>query len=221
MKPANTFVKFCGFVRAEDVQFAAQLQINAMGLVFYEKSPRFLDLDTAIQLRSLMPSWVQCVGLFVNTPPSEVRRYSLALGLDLVQFHGSESLQTCQESLLTGQPYWRAIRVRERADLVNSWSDYPDAKAFVLDTYSEGFGGSGHRFDWSLIPSDRPESLIMSGGLDNHSVIDVIDQVAPFGVDVSSGIQGETPRVKDHQKMQLFVDAVAQADAAANHRVSR
>jgi len=221
MTTAKTSIKFCGLVRAEDVQFAAQLEVNALGLMFYEKSSRLIDLDTARQLRALMPSWITCVGLFVNSPPDQVKAYSSALGLDVVQFHGDETHQICQESLLPGQPYWRAIRVREQADLVNSWSNYPDAKAFVLDAYSEGFGGSGHQFDWSLIPADRPESLIMSGGLDSHSVVEVIEQIAPFGVDVSSGIQGEDPRMKDHRKMQAFVDAVAQTDAAANQRVSR
>jgi phosphoribosylanthranilate isomerase len=221
MTPEKTSIKFCGLVRPQDVDFAAQLEVNALGLVFYEKSSRLLDLDTAKQLRALMPSWINCVGLFVNSPPEHVKTYSKALGLDVVQFHGDESYQTCQESLLPGQQYWRAIRVREQADLVNSWASYPDAKAFILDAYSEGFGGSGHKFDWSLIPANRPESLIMSGGLDSESVIEVINQIAPFGVDVSSGIQGEDPRMKDHQKMQAFVDAVAQADAAANQRVSR
>lgn len=221
MTPAKTFIKFCGLVRSEDVRFAAQLGVGAMGLVFYEKSPRLLDLDSARALRSLIPSWVRCVGLFVNAPASQVQRYSSVLGLDIVQFHGDETHQRCRESLTGGQDYWRAVRVREQADLVNSWSDYPDANAFVLDSFSQGFGGSGHRFDWSLIPPERPESLIMSGGLDSHSVVEVIKQVAPFGVDVSSGIQGENARMKDHRKMQAFVDAVAQADAAANLRVSR
>ncbi len=220
MTTAKSFIKFCGLVRPEDVRFAAQLGVDAMGLVFYEKSPRLLDLDTARTLRALMPSWVRCVGLFVNAAPGQVQRYSSSLGIDIVQFHGDESPQICRESLSAGQQYWRAVRVREQTDLVNSWAEYADANAFLLDTFSEGFGGSGHRFDWSLIPPDRPDSLIMSGGLDSRSVIEVIEQVAPFGVDVSSGIQGENARMKDHRKMKAFVDAVAQADAAANQRVS-
>jgi phosphoribosylanthranilate isomerase len=214
----RTRVKFCGFVRPEDIRVAASLGVDAIGLVFYEKSSRLLDLDAAVALRRGIPSWVACVGLFVNAPPEQIRGYSAAIGLDVIQFHGDESREQCLKSLQSDQPYWRAVRMREASDLLNSWSDYPDAEAHLLDAFSAGYGGSGERFDWSMVPA-QPESrarpLFVSGGLDDHSVSNAIARLRPLGVDVSSGIQGADPRTKDPEKMENFIAAVQSADASA------
>jgi phosphoribosylanthranilate isomerase len=214
----RTRVKFCGFVRPEDIRVATSFGVDAIGLVFYEKSSRLLDLEAAVALRRSIPSWVACVGLFVNAAPEQVRGYSSAIGLDVIQFHGDETRDQCLESLLKGQRYWRAVRMRQAADLLNSWTDYPDAEAFLLDAFSEGYGGSGKRFDWSMAPSrrdGRDGPLIVSGGLDDLSVSEAIVRLRPLGVDVSSGIQGADPRTKDPEKMEQFIAAVHAADAAA------
>ncbi|MGB7181450.1 MAG: phosphoribosylanthranilate isomerase [Burkholderiaceae bacterium] len=210
----RTRIKFCGFVRAQDIRVAAALGADAMGLVFYEKSPRLLDLESARELRRVMPSWVACVGLFVNSPPEQVKGYSNELGLDVVQLHGDEAPAQCLQSVLAGQRYWRAVRMRETADLLNSWSVHPQAESFVLDAFSDGYGGSGQRFDWTAVPAAHGRSLIISGGLDSESVGDAITRLHPDGVDVSSGIQGSDPRKKDAEKMESFISAVMAADAS-------
>lgn len=214
----RTRVKFCGFVRPEDIRSAASLGADAIGLVFYEKSSRLLDLDTAVSLRRVIPSWVACVGLFVNMDGERVKAVSRAVGLDVIQFHGDETRAECDASLLPGQRWWRAVRMRTPADLVNSRSGFPHAEAYLLDAYSQGYGGSGERFDWSMVPGGSggaDSDLIVSGGLDSSSVIDAIVQLRPQGVDVSSGIQGADPRTKDANRMEQFIAAVQSADATA------
>ena len=207
-------MKFCGLVRPDDVRAAASLGADAIGLVFYPKSSRLLDLDGARAVRAAMPSWLISVGLFVNAQPDLVRSYSSQLGLDVVQLHGDETAEQCENSHLPGQPYWRAVRMREKADLIHSWQTYQTAEYFVLDAFSPGYGGSGHRFDWSQVPAGRGQDLIVSGGLDDSTVGDAITALHPVGVDVSTGIQGENPRIKDAARMEQFIAAVASADAA-------
>lgn len=211
--PGRTRVKFCGFVRAQDVRAAADAGADAIGLVFYEKSPRLLTLEAALELRRRWPSWVVSVGLFVNAPPAQVLACSRALGLDVVQFHGDESPDQVAASLLPGQPYWRAVRMRSPDDLLTSRTTFGGADCFLLDADSVGFGGSGRGFDWSLVPAGPTSDLIISGGLGVASVGQAIGTLRPCGVDVSTGIQGANPREKDPAKMHAFMAAVAAADA--------
>lgn len=216
----RTRVKFCGLVRAQDVREGARLGVDAMGLVFYEKSPRFLTLTDARELRVRWPSWVSVVGLFVNASPESVREHSRVLGLDVIQFHGDETARTVADSLLPGQPYWRAVRMRAAADLITSWAAFPDAECHLVDADSAGYGGSGRRFDWTLVPAGRRSGLIVSGGLGVDSVGSAIEALNPVGVDVSTGIQGSHPREKDSRSMEAFMAEVVSADArlgARNH----
>lgn len=209
----RTRVKFCGFVRPADVDAAASLGADAVGFVFYARSPRAIDAAEAARLRRRLPSWVAAVGLFVDEAPERLRQVAGEVGLDVVQFHGNETPETCRVSLPEGRPFWRAVRMRGPGDLLESERLYQGAEAFLVDSFSEKFGGSGTRFDWSWIPQDRGGRLILSGGLDEASVGDAIAAVAPDMVDVSSGIQGVDPRTKDPDRMARFIAAVAQADA--------
>lgn len=206
----RTRIKFCGLVRATDVDTAVTLGVDAVGFVFYPRSQRCLDVETAAALRRRLPSFVSAVGLFVDAPPAQVRATASAVGLDTIQFHGNESAVDCAA---TGFPYWKAIRMREQTDLLESAGSFAAAECLLLDSFSEGFGGSGKAFDWSWIPREVPARLILSGGLDAGSVAQAIRTVAPFAVDVSSGIQGATPREKDPARMERFVAAVLSADA--------
>ncbi len=209
----RTRIKFCGFVRPGDVDDAVTLGVDAIGFVLYARSPRAVDVQLAAQLRRRLPSYVTAVGLFVNEAPAMVRDAVRELGLDVVQFHGDESVEHCRQSVPAGVPYWRAVRMRSSSDLLESMRRFNDSEAFLLDAFSAGFGGSGAVFDWSLIPTARSHPLILAGGLDEHSVAQGIRQVSPTMVDVSSGIQGSDARCKDADRMARFVAAVLAEDA--------
>jgi phosphoribosylanthranilate isomerase len=229
LKISRTRIKFCGLVRSEDVVFAARLGVDAIGLVFYPKSPRFLSLEDARALRQLLPSYVACVGLFVNADPALVREHRSKLGLDVIQFHGDETVSHIAQSMVpethrtsqpgsnqTGavstSPFWRALRVKPDSDLLELSAPYSAAEALLLDAYSEAFGGTGKGFDWSqakALPSGR---IILSGGLDADSVARGISALNPLAVDVSSGIQAEHARAKSPERMEQFMAAVQQAD---------
>ena len=209
----RTRIKFCGLVRPEDIDAAVALGVDAIGFVFYPKSPRYLDAETAASLRRRLPSWVSAVGLVVNESPQAVHRLRSQVGLDVIQFHGDEDAATCVESAQTA-PWWRAVRMRGPGDLLHSISRFPGAEALLVDSFHPGYGGSGQAFDWSWIPRERPVSLILSGGLDAATVGQAIAEVCPFAVDVSSGIQGQNPRTKDRVMMERFVQAVVRADAS-------
>lgn len=213
MPVLRTRIKFCGFVRANDVDDAVALGVDAIGFVFYPRSPRAIDALLAATLRRRLPSYVSAVGLFVNEDPAIVRQVGAAVGLDVIQFHGDETATQCRESLRPGLPYWRAVRMRSPDDLLESSLRFDDAEAFLLDAFSDAFGGTGTRFDWSWIPTARKAPLILSGGLDEHSVTQAIRQVSPTMVDVSSGIQGSDARCKDSDRMARFVAAVLAEDA--------
>lgn len=195
---------------------AVALGVDAIGFVFYPRSPRLLTFDEAASLRRRLPSWVSAVGLFVNADAAHIMQASRNVGLDVIQFHGDETPQQCAASA-PGTAWWRAVRMRSERDLIESFDAFPHAEALLVDSFHSGYGGSGQSFDWSWVPSSRPRPLILSGGLDAASVGQAIARVAPFAVDVSSGIQAGDARMKDTSKMEAFVAAVIKADAARSH----
>ncbi len=214
----RTRVKYCGLVRPNDVDAAVAIGADAVGFVFYPKSPRHVDPDTAARLRRRLPSWVTAVGLFVNEPAPLVDRTAARIGLDIVQLHGDEAPVDAQA---LGVRWWKALRIDAsgRVQGLPAWTGLAaalrrfDAAEFcLLDSASAGFGGSGHGFDWSLVPVGAGSRLILSGGLEPGNVGDAIDRVGPFAVDTSTGIQGQTPREKDVGRMEQFMAAVRQAD---------
>ena len=208
----RTRIKFCGLVRPDDVDTAVALGVDAIGFVFYPKSPRFLDAESALSLRRRLPSWVTAVGLVVNETVESVRQLRATVGLDVVQFHGDETLALCDQAA-GSLPWWRAVRMRGPGDLLESARCFPGAEALLVDSFHAGYGGSGQAFDWSWISADRQVPLILSGGLDPDRVAVAVEHVAPFAVDVSSGIQGSDPRIKDPLLMERFVAAVLDADS--------
>lgn len=210
----RTRIKFCGLVRAQDVDTAVSLGVDAIGFVFYPKSPRALSLQDAANLRRRLPSFVRAVGLFVDASAQAVARATHEVGLDVLQLHGDETTQTSMELAgWAGRPWWKAIRMREQTDLLSLAGSFEKAECVLLDSFSESFGGSGKTFDWSWIPPAMPSRIILSGGLDSTTVGRAVVDVKPFAVDVSSGIQGVNPREKDPAKMERFVSAVIAADA--------
>lgn len=214
----RTRIKFCGLVRPEDVGTAVALGVDAIGFVFYPRSPRALAPAQAAGLRRLLPSWVAAVGLFVDAPPGAVRRVAGAVGLDVIQFHGDETPQACRDERPAGIPWWRAVRMRREVDLIESFGSFAGAEALLLDSHSPGYGGSGASFDWSWVPRERALPIVLSGGLSAETVAAAITRVRPAMVDVSSGIQAAAPhadpRVKSRERMERFVGEVLRADAA-------
>lgn len=209
----RTRIKFCGLVRPGDLDDAVALGVDAVGFVFYPKSPRALTPEVAAELRRRLPSFVSAVGLFVDAPRAEVEATASRVGLDVLQLHGDETPEIGAALGTTcGLPWWKAIRMRAETDLLSSARTFGAAECLVLDAFSDSYGGSGRTFDWSWIPEGLPARIVLSGGLDAGSVAEAIGRIRPFAVDVSSGIQGSDPRTKDRVRMERFVVAVLAAD---------
>lgn len=204
-----TRVKICGITRMEDALAAARSGADAIGLVFYERSPRHVSIGLAAQLAAALPPFVSVVGLFVNAEDAFVREVLAGVPLDLLQFHGDESPEFCAQF---ARPYLKAIRVKTGVDLLQCASDFRSAKGLLLDAHVEGIpGGTGATFDWALIPKQLPLPVILSGGLDAENVAAAIKQVRPYAVDVSTGVEA-SKGIKDAAKIAAFINEVKKID---------
>lgn len=201
-------IKICGLTREADVDAAVAASADAIGLVFYPPSPRYVTPQRAAELVRRIPPFVDVVGLFVNESPEVVRATCDAVPINVLQFHGDEDAAYCRQF---SRPYLRAARVRPGLDLLEFARSFPDARGVLLDAFVEGYGGGGHVFDWTLIPPDLPGFLVLSGGLTVTNVADAIERVRPVAVDVSSGVE-MSKGIKDHSKIAAFVAAVRKAD---------
>ncbi len=200
-----TRIKICGLTREQDLHAVASCGADAIGLVFYEKSPRHVTLQQAVKLARAVPPFVTVVGLFVNPTLEYVREVLTQVSLDVLQFHGEESPEFCEQF---GKPYLKAIRVKAGVDLLQCAARYAGAQGLLLDAFIEGtHGGTGESFDWALIPHDLPLPLILSGGLHAGNVAQAIKQVRPYAVDVSSGVEA-SKGIKDAAKVAAFIKAV-------------
>ncbi|GJH20076.1 phosphoribosylanthranilate isomerase [Caballeronia novacaledonica] len=214
----RTRIKLCGLSRVEDVQHAVALGADAVGFVFYPPSPRSVSVAQAVELARHVPPLVSAVGLFVNATPEWIREVTSNVPLSLLQFHGDETPEQCEElAAIAGLSYWRALRIGADAStshLIESSTKFKAAGGLLLDALVEGFGGGGKVFDWSLIPTDLGHRAVLSGGLNAQNVSDAIRRVRPYAVDVSSGIEVPGAKgVKDPARMAAFVRAVREADA--------
>ncbi len=204
-----TRVKICGITRVADALAAAQSGADAIGLVFYERSPRHVTIQQAVQLAAALPPFVTVVGLFVNAEAAQVREVLAQVPLDLLQFHGDETPEYCAQF---ARPYIKAIRVKAGVDLLQCASDFCGARGLLLDAHVEGIpGGTGATFDWSLIPQALPLPVILSGGLDAGNVAAAVERVQPYAVDVSSGVEA-SKGIKDAAKIAAFINEVKRAD---------
>mgnify|MGYP003331646458 FL=1 len=198
-----TRVKFCGFTHQDDVAQAVALGADALGFVFYGPSSRYVSPEHAKTLTRSVPAFVTRVGLFVNEEAETIQRIFEIAQLNLIQYHGEESPEFCDA---VGLPYIKAFRVRKGMDLRTEMDRYPNASGFLLDAYVKGQpGGTGERFNWELIPHSHAP-IILAGGLTPDNAKDAIDQVAPWALDVSGGIETKPGR-KDPDKMARFMDA--------------
>lgn len=201
----RTRVKICGITRSQDAVAAARAGADAIGLVFYPPSPRNIDIGQARQICDALPPFVSKVALFVNAEAELIREVCDAMPIDIIQFHGNECPDYCQQH---GLPYIKAIRMREETDLHKEREHYAVASALLVDAYKAGVpGGTGESFDWSLIPDDLAGEIILAGGLTPDNVSDAITQVHPWAVDVSGGVE-ESPGVKSHKAIESFMQGV-------------
>lgn len=201
-------IKFCGIARPEDAAAAAAAGADAIGLVFYRDSPRYVSPQLAARICAAAPLFVSRVGLFVDPEPEWVREVLKTVPLDLLQFHGMEPVSLCTGF---GLPYLKGIRVRETRDIVRADNEHGPAQALLLDTHVAGKqGGTGVPFSWALVPSGLVHPVILAGGLTPENVGAAIAAVSPFAVDVSGGIENQ-PGIKDSGKMSRFAAAVRQA----------
>jgi phosphoribosylanthranilate isomerase len=205
MNTDRTRVKFCGITRSEDAVVAAALGVDAIGMVFYARSPRAVTLGQATGIVALLPPFISTVALFCNAADAEVNAVIETLRPSLLQFHGDESPTECERY---GLPYIKAIRMRADVELRDAIRRYRTARALLLDAFEDGrYGGTGQVFDWSRIPSDVEMPFILAGGLTPDNVAAAVAAVRPFAVDVSGGIEA-SKGIKDPAKMRAFLQEV-------------
>lgn len=204
----RTRIKICGITRADDARAAAGAGADAIGLVFYPPSPRYLSVERAVEIRDALPPFVQTVALFVNADAAQIAQVIGRVHPSMLQFHGDEAPDFCGQF---GLPFVKACRIKPGTDALAYLEPYGRATAWLVDSYVPEYGGVGESFDWALVPKERSRPLILSGGLDRSNVGKAIRAVRPWGVDVSSGVES-AKGIKDAGKMAAFVSEVRNAD---------
>lgn len=202
--------KICGITQVEDALIAAQAGVDALGLVFYAKSPRAVTVAQAQKIIAALPPFVSTVGLFVNASRGEINAILDELPLDVLQFHGDETAADCEGF---ARPYFRALRMQPGLDIAQLAEQYQSAQGILLDAWVPGVhGGTGERFDWTQIPASLAKPLILAGGLNADNVAQAMQQVQPWAVDVSGGVEANRG-IKDADKMRKFLYAVQMKNA--------
>ena len=207
-------VKFCGFTQLSDIQTAAQLGVDAVGLVFYPPSPRAVTIAQAKQLSAAIPAFVSVVALVVNMAEDELMDLANQVPFDIIQFHGDETPEQCQQLASKVNKRWiKALRINADQDTPDSVRAQIEqfansgASSILLDAYHpSAYGGTGQRFDWNIIPKDSALPVILAGGLDTDNVMST-SALPIYGVDVSGGIEVSKGK-KDAAKMRAFMKAV-------------
>ena len=203
----RTRVKICGITRRQDAEFAVEMGTDALGLVFYAPSPRAVTIAQAKEIVAGLPPFISIVALFVDASAEDVSTCLAELPIGLLQFHGDESPEYCEQF---DHPYMKALRMKEGIDLKAEVARYKSASAILVDSYQPGVpGGTGQVFDWSLL-TDISMPLILAGGLDSNNVAKAIKQVKPYAVDVSGGVEmTQAKGIKDKMKISDFMQEVA------------
>ena len=205
----HTRVKICGITLTEDALHAAAEGVDAIGLVFYEKSPRCVTLDQAAEISKKLPAFITAVALFKDADAQEVRQVLATVPIDLLQFHGSESAEFCRQF---GKPYIKALGMAGESSAPKRVEEFHDARGLLLDGHAPGAdGGTGQSFEWDMIPADLDYPLILAGGLDVNNVAEAIHTVQPYAVDISSGVESEKG-IKDAALVTAFMNNVRQAN---------
>ena len=212
METSRTRVKICGVTRLTDIQAAVAAGADALGFVFVPASPRCIKVEVARDLVARVPAFVQTVALVSDPSVDWVETVVDQVGPDLLQFHGSESGRFCRQF---GRPYIKAVSAdldeQARARVLQ---DHPTARGFMLDSHAaSGLGGTGHTFDWARWPRESGRGQrpwILAGGLSPDNIADAVASLAPYAVDVSSGVE-EAPGIKSADKINAFIQGVGHA----------
>jgi len=198
-------VKYCGITNVENAIFAASIAVDAIGLVFYDKSPRNVAINQASLIAKALPPFVTVVGLFVNPTAAYVEQVCAQVAINLLQFHGDEPEKFCNSFVL---PYIKAVRMAPNMDALSEIERYNTASGILLDSYHDKYaGGTGEKFDWSQVPKSSAMPIILAGGLSTSNISNAILETHPYAVDVSSGIE-LSKGVKENAKMQQFMNEV-------------
>lgn len=200
-----TRIKVCGITSVNDAILCAEAGVDAIGLVFYEKSPRLVSVDIAADISRAVGPFVTVVGLFVDASPVYVQAVLSSVSLHVLQFHGNESEAFCRQF---DRPFIKALRIADDTDIHSVAARYNGASGLLLDTYRKGMpGGTGETFNWQLVPHHLGGRITLAGGLNTGNVVQAIDAVKPYAVDVSGGVES-APGVKDRGKIRSFIGAV-------------
>ena len=206
--PKRTRVKICGITRTKDARAVVDSGADALGLVFYPDSPRYVSIDQAREIAAAVAPFVTLTGLFVNAEPDAVSAVLDAVPLGLLQFHGTESNAQCNGF---GLPFIKSIAMRAGIDVLSDMERYPDAAGLLLDSWQPQLhGGSGVAFDWNRVPDVAGMPVILAGGLTVDNVAAAIRQVRPYAVDVSSGVESARG-IKSAEKIHAFMREVQQS----------
>lgn len=205
-------IKICGITRLDDARRACELGTDAIGFIFYKKSPRYISMESAATISEQLPAHVARVGVFVNTPPDEIAKYIEQVNLNAAQFHGEYALSEIE--WFKPEHVIAVVRVSDafRREELEKFRDR--AVAILLDTHKKGmYGGTGETFDWqAAIEAKAYGRIILAGGLNPDNVKQAVETVAPYAIDVGSGVEAE-PGKKDHEKLnQLFYNLKACRD---------
>ena len=210
----RTRIKICGITRIEDAATAASLGADAVGLIFYDPSPRVVNIRQAARIADSLPALVHVVGVFVDPSEKEIDAVLSKVKLTALQFHGNESAEFCNGF---GIPYIKALRMSDDADPEYYAHSYPQAWALLLDTYeSERYGGTGSAFSWERAKQCQSSPVIIAGGIDGSNVSTALSESGAYAVDVSSGVES-SPGQKNAEKIQLFIRAVRDHDQIQRH----
>ncbi|ANF81107.1 N-(5'-phosphoribosyl)anthranilate isomerase [Acinetobacter sp. NCu2D-2] len=211
----RTRAKICGITRLQDVKAVVDAGADAIGFVFYPPSPRAVSAEQAAELIQAIPPYVQTVGLFVNQTLEQIQAIINIANIDILQFHGDESAETCQAiAAHVGRRWYKAIQVKPDLDVVAEIAKYQaaGASAVLLDAWHpELKGGTGHSFDWTTFPKlNLP--LILAGGLNPDNIEQAILTTQAYAVDVSGGVES-AKGIKDQQLIERFMQGVLRGSA--------
>lgn len=198
-------IKICGLTDPENSKQIASLDIHAIGLVFFNESPRAVSIEQANEIIQEIPPFINKVGLFVNANSNFVDQVLNSVNIDTIQFHGDESSSDCSQFQM---PFIKAIRMREGTNLLKQAEEFSSAAGLLLDSFEEdSYGGTGKSFDWNLIKNNLDLPIILAGGLNKDNVMSAIEKTQPYAIDISSGVEVDKG-IKDIEKTKEIIEIV-------------